>query len=91
MHRYYTRVCNFYYGNRSKLLIDKKKSLPLNGSKEISFDHVEIISRKSRKMISIKNLNSLSKTLKKKIILDLKKIISKKKILLTLNFKKYPI
>ncbi len=90
MHRYYTRVCNFYYGNRSKLLIDKKKSLPLNGSKEISFDHVEIISRKSRKMISIKNLNSLSKTLKKKIILDLKKIISKKKNFANFKFQEIP-
>lgn len=49
MKRYYTRACNFYYGNESKILVRKKKSLPLNGNKEISFDFVEIISRKSKK------------------------------------------
>ena len=49
MIRYYTRVCNFYYGNQSKFLVSKKKSLPLNGNKEISFDCLEIITRKSKK------------------------------------------
>ena len=53
MRRYYTRVCNFYYGNESKILVDKKKTIPLNGNKEISFDHFEIISRKSKKKILI--------------------------------------
>ena len=38
MKRYYTRACNFYYGNESKILVRKKKSLPLNGNKEISFE-----------------------------------------------------
>ena len=56
MRRYYTRVCNFYYGNESELLVNKKKTLPLNGNKEISFDHLEIISRQSKKKISIKRL-----------------------------------
>ena len=41
MKRYYTRACNFYYGKNSKLLLSKKKTLSLNGSKEISF--VQII------------------------------------------------
>ena len=45
MRRYYTRACNFYYGNESKLLVNKKKSIPLNGNKNISFDQIEIISR----------------------------------------------
>ena len=27
MRRYYTRACNFYYGNESKLLVNKKKSI----------------------------------------------------------------
>ena len=49
MKRYYTRACNFYYGSESKTLVNKKKSLPLNGNKEISFDYIEIISRKSKK------------------------------------------
>ena len=54
MRRYYTRVCNFYYGNESKLLVNKKKSIPLNGNKKISFDQIEIISRTSKRKISIK-------------------------------------
>ena len=49
MRRYYTRVCNLYYGNESRLLVNNKKSIPLNGNKNISFDHVEIISRNSKK------------------------------------------
>ena len=81
MRRYYTRVCNFYYGKESKLLISKKKTIPLNNNKEISFDHLEIISRRSKKKISIKKINSLPKLLRKQINLDLKNILTKKKIL----------
>jgi dihydropteroate synthase len=91
MQRYYTRVCNFYYGNKSKILVNKKKTLPLGNNKEISFDHIEIISRNSKKKISIKKLNSLPKLLKKKIILDLNKITSKKKNFAKLSFHKIPI
>ena len=79
MQRYYTRVCNFYYGNKSKFLVNKKRTLCLGGNKAISFDSIEIISRNSKKKISIKKLNILPKKLKKQITLDLKKITSKKK------------
>ena len=48
MNRYYTRACNFYYGSNSKTLVKKKKALPLNGNSDISFDKLEIISRKSK-------------------------------------------
>ena len=81
MKRYYTRVCNFYYGKESKLLVNKKKAIPLNGNKKLSFDHVEIISRNSKKKLHIKKIKSLAKSLKKQIILDLKKIRQNKKIL----------
>ena len=54
MIRYYTRVCNFYYGAKSKNLVEKNKSLPLHGIKEISFDQIEIITRKSKKILLIK-------------------------------------
>jgi len=54
MKKYYTRVCNFYYGNISKNLVKKKKTIPLNGDLNISFDHIEIISRESTKKIHIK-------------------------------------
>ena len=82
MLRYYTRVCNFYYGNISKNLVKKKKSLPLSGNNMISFDQLELISRKSKKKISINQIKNLSKTLKKQIKFDLIKITSKKKIFL---------
>ena len=90
MSRYYTRVCNFYYGSLSKILVKDKKTLPLNGNNEISFDQVELISRKSKKKISIKQINKLPKLLKKQITHDLKKITSKKKNFANLDFSKIP-
>jgi len=90
MSRFYTRVCNFYYGNKSKNLIKKKRSLPLNGNDLISFDQLELISRKSKKKISINRLNSLPKLLKKQIVIDLKKLTSKKKNFANLDFSKIP-
>ncbi len=90
MPKYYTRVCNFYYGSKSKDLIQKKKSLPLNGNNEISFDQIELISRKSKKKISIHRLGNLSQSLKKKIKLDLINITSKKKNFANLNFLNLP-
>ena len=90
MRRYYTRACNFYYGKKSNFLVSKKKSFSLSDNKEISFDHIEIISRKSTKKISITRLNSLPKLLKKQITSDLKNITSKKKNFSNLNFQKIP-
>ena len=90
MLRYYTRVCNFYYGSHSKKLVNKRKSIPLNGIKEISFDQIEIITRIKKKKISINQIKYLPKLLRTKIYLDLKKIKSKKKNFSNLNFKKIP-
>tara|TARA_B100001093_G_scaffold16205_1_gene14778 strand:- start:92 stop:1147 length:1056 start_codon:yes stop_codon:yes gene_type:complete len=90
MPRYYTRVCNFYYGNHSKDLVNKKKTIPLNQIKEISFDQIEILTRKSKKKISINRIKDLPKLLKKKINYDLKRIKSKKNNFSNLNFKKTP-
>ena len=90
MQRYYTRVCNFYYGNQSKILVNKKKTIPLHQIKEISFDHIEIITRKSKRKISISQIKYLPNDLKKKIYLDIKKIKSKKKNFSNLEFKKIP-
>ena len=78
MIKYYTRACNFYYGNISKEKVDKKISLPLNGNKLISFDTIELISRKTRKKIKIKDIKKLPSRLKKKIFNDLKEITKKK-------------
>ena len=90
MKRFYTRVCNFYYGEVSKKLVNNKKSIPLNGNKNISFDHIEIISRNSKKVIPLNKINSLSKLIKKQINLDLKKIRLKKKNFANLNFLQTP-
>ena len=90
MQRYYTRACNFYYGDQSKILVNKKRAIPLHQIKEISFDHIEIITRKSKKKISINQIKYLPNDLKKKIYLDIKKIKSKKKNFSNLEFKKIP-
>ena len=90
MKKYYTRVCNFYYGNHAKILIKKKKALPLNGNAEISFDHIEILSRDSSKLIHIKDINKLPIKLKKNIKKDLTNILKRKKNFSNFNFKKNP-
>ncbi len=90
MERYYTRACNFYFGKQSKIFVSKKKSIPLNQIKEISFDHVEIITRKSKKKISIHQVKYLPKNLNKIINRDIKKIKSKKINFSNFNFKKIP-
>ena len=88
MRKYYTRACNFYYGNNAKFLIKKKLALPLCGSNNVAFDKVEIISRKKNvvksKIISLKTINNLNKNLKIKITSDIKKITLKRK-----NFLKF--
>jgi dihydropteroate synthase len=66
MNRYYTRACNFYYGEISKKKIKLKQSLPLNNRQDISFDHVEIISRENVKKISISKIHKLPKKYKDK-------------------------
>ena len=66
MSKYYTRACNFYYGKSSLEMLKKKKALPLNGNEELSFDTVEILSRKKKRKININFINSLSGNLKKK-------------------------
>ena len=90
MKKYYTRVCNFYYGDISKKLVKQKKTLPLNGNVEISFDHVEILARKFKKKIHIKEIKKLSKFLKNKVNTDIKIIIKKNKNFSNFNFKNIP-
>ena len=90
MLRYYTRVCNFYYGQQSKILVKNKKSLPLHNIKEISFDKVEIITRNSKKKIFINQVKKLPIYLQKKINFDLKKITSTKKSFCNLKFNSIP-
>ena len=90
MLKYYTRACNFYYGDHSTLMVNKKLSLPLNGNDKISFDTLELITRKKKKKIHISKLNLLSKILKKKVKSDIKNI-TKKKNFSKLKFNSSPL
>ena len=70
MRKYYTRPCNFYYGNFATNLIKKKKALPLAGNFKIAFDKLEIFERKKNKIVksnihSIKDIKTFPK--KKKL------------------------
>ena len=87
MRKYYTRPCNFYYGNYAKNLIKNKKALPLAGNTNISFDQLEIFQRTKKKGVkssiySIKSIMTLSNQIKN----DLKKITSKRTSICGLRF-----
>ncbi len=91
MIKYYTRACNFKYGSAARQLIKRKQALPLCGNKDISFNEIELITRKknkvSSKIINYKNVNLLRPTQKKKVKQDLKKItIKRKNFLINVNF-----
>ena len=90
MKKYYTRACNFYYGSTSKEKIKKKLTLPLNGNNLISFDTIEIITRKYKKKIHIREIKNQSNKIKKKIKEDIK-LITRKKKFKGLNFLNFPI
>ena len=80
MDKYYTKPCNFYFGKNSISKIQKKKSLPLNGNRLVSFDSIEIISRKGSKILGILDVKLLPKKVKYKVQQDLKKITQKKSL-----------
>ncbi len=80
MQKYYTRACNFYFNKTSKERIKKKLSFSIGGNKEISFDSIEIISRKSKKRINIKAIKKLPIKIRKKVLFDIKNICKNKKI-----------
>ena len=91
MRKYYTRPCNFHYGNHAKKLIKNKKALPLAGKTNISFDKIEVFERKKKRIIKnfickLSDLRSLKKEIKKQVSSDIKKIVSKRKSIVGLNF-----
>ena len=55
MRKYYTRPCNFFYGDNAKNLIKKKKALPLAGNFNIAFDTLEILERKKIEFVPMLN------------------------------------
>ena len=91
MRKYYTRACNFHYGNYAKKLIKSKKALSLAGNPNISFDKIEVFERKKKGIVKnfiykLSELKFLSKEKRKKINSDIKKIVSKRKSIVGLNF-----
>ena len=93
MRKYYTRACNFYHGRVAEKLIRSKNALPLNGKKHLAFDNIEIFIRDKKqvnsKLIHFRDIKKLSKSVKKTINKDLKKITSKRKNFLKhVNFSK---
>ncbi len=90
MIKYYTRACNFYLGSNSLKKVKKKQSLPLHGNSLISFDTIEVLTRKKIKRVDIKKIDKLNKNLKKKVLIDIKNI-SKKKKFKGLSFSHLPI
>ncbi len=90
MLKYYTRVCNFHFGRSSKEKIKKKIAIPLNNDNAISFDSIEIITRKNKKKIHIKDIKKQSFKIKKKIKKDII-TVKKKKFFKGLDFSNFPI
>ena len=90
MQKYYTRACNFYFGKVSKEKVKNKTSLPIGSNNNISFDTIEIISRKKKLKIKISQVRGLNKYLKNKINHDLKNILKERKIK-KLSLKKLPV
>ena len=93
MTKYYTRPCNFHYGNYARNLIAKKKAFPLAGNLNIAFDKLEIFERKKRGIVksnfySIFDIKKLNKKKREKINSDIKSIVSKRKDILKLKFNK---
>lgn len=91
MRKYYTRPCNFYYGNYAKKLVANKKALPLAGNLSIAFDQLEIFQRKKNKIIQselypITKIKALVGEKLFTIQTDLKKIIAKRKSISGLRF-----
>ena len=91
MRKYYTRPCNFYYGNNAKKLIKKKKALNLAGNSNIAFDQIEIFYREKKGVIQsntypIGKIETLDKEIQSVVKVDLKKITSKRESICGIKF-----
>ena len=91
MRKYYTRPCNFYYGNCAKKLVEKKKALSLTGLSNIAFDQVEVFHRKKEQIVEskfypIEEIKQLDKEISRTIEIDLKNITLERESILRLKF-----
>ena len=78
MEKYYTRACNFFYPPKSAQV--EKNCLPLNGNSGIKFRSIELLTRKSKKIINLEDINKLSLRLQNIIKENLKNITKKKNL-----------
>ena len=79
MRSVYVRPCNFVHGKHATFLIQKKQALPICGNRSIAFTHLEIITKKNKKqLITVSQVNNLSKQYQKQVKLDLKQIQKKR-------------
>jgi dihydropteroate synthase len=93
MRKYYTRPCNFHYGNYAKKLVKNKKALFLAGNPNIAFDQLEIFHRKKRGIVKnilcpVSEIENLSKEIAFIIKSDLKRITAKRNSICGLKFDK---
>ena len=91
MRKYYTRPCNFYYGNYATKLIKNNRALPLAGNSKIAFDQVEIFQRKKNgssksNFYSIQEIKKLDKKKSLLIKKDLKNITVRRKKICGIKF-----
>ena len=91
MRKYYTRACNFCYGETARNLILNKKALPLNSRPNIAFDQIEVFQRKQNqiaesKFYSIAEIKNLDKEILFEIEKDIKNITLERKNILELKF-----
>ena len=90
MIKYYTKACNFYYGSTSIEKVKSKLAIPLHGNMLISFDTIEVITRKEIKKINIKKIKTLPGVIKKSVLRDISQL-KKKKYFKGLKFSNLPI
>ena len=90
MRKYYTRPCNFYYGNQAKKLIRKKKAFSLAGNTSVAFDQIEVFKRLKKKKVnsSIYSIKNIPNNIWFVMRSDLKKIVSKRQSIIGLDFNK---
>ena len=93
MRKYYTRPCNFFYGNYAKKLIKGKKAKSLTGREDLAFDKIEIFEKtkhnttKSR-IFNIRDIKRFPPDLLKIVTQDLQNITQKRPDALRLKFNK---
>ena len=91
MRKYYTRPCNFYYGNYATKLIKNNRAFPLAGNSKIAFDQVEIFQRVGKgrvksKYYSISEIKKIDRKKSSLINQDIKNVTANRKKICGIKF-----